>query len=674
MIQPVNLYIFNENSRASVYGIGTYIRELVNTLDKKSINVTVINLNQSGERIKTEETEGIKYLYFPAVMEKTPYLDYGSRSKQYYRNIVYLLRLHVTDTERVVFHLNYMYGQSFAEILRETFKEKVILTVHYFDWSFSLFGNVSRFRHIISQKQEENTFEKNINESYLRDKKLFDAVDRIICLSEKTRQIMEEDYKIERRKLSVVYNGLSDSRAKGEKTALREKYRLTDAPVVLFVGRIDEIKGLKYAIQAFKTVLKTLPDCRMLIAGNGSFDTCMKECEEIWTSVTFTGLIDKQHLYELYTVADLGVMPSFHEQCSYVAIEMIMHGVPLIVSDSTGLDEMVEEGVSGFHVPVTELPDKTEIDATLIAEKMLYLLQNPEKRKEMSGNARKRYEKLYTVDRMGENMLNIYNSFFLPVCDMLHHIDIHLSEHCNLNCAYCCHCSSVAEPEFLNIEQFERDITQLSKLTNGHVKTVMLLGGEPLQNPDIVRVMQITRQNIPYGNINILTNGILLAKMKEDFWTGCRNNKISVLISPYPIKLNTGKIFRTAQKYGVRVSRYTTKGRNGKDDMFRVQKFDMSGKRDIYRAYKNCSCRSPFLQDGKLYPCPPMPSSRHLEKRFGVKFEISRKDFLILNQVNDLQEILDFISRPSPFCRYCAFDNEFVQWKISENKKEEWIL
>jgi glycosyltransferase involved in cell wall biosynthesis len=89
---------------------------------------------------------------------------------------------------------------------------------------------------------------------------------------------------------------------------------------------------------------------------------------------------------------------------------MMMHGVPLIVSDSTGLNEMVEEGVSGLHVPVSEHPDKVELDAALLAEKMLFLLQNSEERERMGANARKRYETLYTSGIMGENMSNLYQS------------------------------------------------------------------------------------------------------------------------------------------------------------------------------------------------------------------------------------------------------------------------
>ena len=254
---------------------------------------------------------------------------------------------------------------------------------------------------------------------------------------------------------------------------------------------------------------------------------------------------------------------------------------------------------------------------------------------------------------------------------IINQIEVHLAEHCNLKCAYCTHNCPVAEPEFPNIEQLERDFTKLSKLTNGHIRKITLLGGEPLLNPNIVRIIQIVRQNIPVGKIEIITNGILLTSMKEEFWIACKNNNISVIISQYPIKLDIDKISKTAKAYCVNVF-----WRKNRYNVFYNQRFDMSGKRDIYKAYENCiGSECTFLKEGKIYICPRIPCSKHLEKRFDVKFSISSKDFLVLDKVNNLQEILDFISHPSPFCKYCAAEKKvFVTWKISERKKEEWIM
>jgi len=273
-------------------------------------------------------------------------------------------------------------------------------------------GNVSQFKTLLASQEtnKDDKFKQSISESFLKEKSLFEKMDHVICLSENTRQILLADYRIMSNKVAVIYNGLTGGNHVIDKQALKRKYHIPDVPIFLFSGRLDEIKGLRYALQAFKIVLNTRTDCHFIIAGNGAFDMYMKECEDIWMHVTWTGLIDRAKLYDLYSIADIGIMPSLHEQGSYVAIEMMMHGVPLIASTSTGLREMVEDGVTGLHIPVVEYPDKVNIDISLLAEKMLYLLQHPEERKRMGANARERYERIYSSDAMRENMLNLYTS------------------------------------------------------------------------------------------------------------------------------------------------------------------------------------------------------------------------------------------------------------------------
>jgi len=412
-MQPVNLYIFNENSRASVYGIGTYLKELAASLKNSIVHITVIYLRDESV-VRMEEIDGITHWHIPDAMEDTLYLDYDSRARQYYRNITNLLLLHVKDTHRLVFHLNYTQNRSLAEALRKTFDCKIVFTIHYFNWCFGLSGNVSMFKNLLAVQgaDKEDKLNKSINESYRKEKELFDTVDRIICLSKNTRQILADDYQIMPDKITVIYNGLIDSNPVIDKRELRQKYHIPDIPILLFAGRLDDIKGLTYVLQAFKIIINKQIDCHLIIAGSGSYDIYMKESEDIWMHITWTGLIDKAKLYDLYSVADIGVMPSLHEQCSYVAIEMMMHGVPLIASTSTGLREMVEDGITGLHIPVVEYPDKVEIDSSLLAEKMLYLLQHPEDRKHMGLNARKSYKQLYSAEVMREKMLNLYTSLY----------------------------------------------------------------------------------------------------------------------------------------------------------------------------------------------------------------------------------------------------------------------
>ena len=410
----INLYIFTESCHANVYGVGTYIRELAAALKDSDINVCVVHLRSEERDDGQTESDGIRYLYFPLPSNWKTSSDRNKQYELYYRNVVYLLRLQITDTEKLVFHLNYNQSRKLAEELITTFDCKIITTIHYLDWSLSLSGNITYFKKLLDVKEIDmsNEIKKGIVESYQKEKEYFELVEHIICLSENTQQILRDDYKIKSDKTIVIYNGLTDCNFNSDKQILRQKYHIPDIPLILFAGRLNNIKGLKYALQAFRIVLNQLPQCHFIIVGNGEFDIYMKECEDIWMQVTWTGLIDREKLFDLYSIADVGVMPSLHEQCSYVAIEMMMHGLPIISSSSKGLREIIVDGETGLHIPVIEHPDKVEIDISLFAEKMLFLLQNPEERKRLGTNARRRYKTVYSAEVFCSKMTGFYHSLY----------------------------------------------------------------------------------------------------------------------------------------------------------------------------------------------------------------------------------------------------------------------
>ena len=411
----VNLYIFNESNRAAVYGIGTYIKELTAALKESSVHISIVHLYSEKTDGELPESDNVPHIHIPSPVIRNSSLDRQKQNELYYRNIVYLLRLQIKDTENLVFHLNCNQYGKLAEELKKSFDCCIITTIHYLDWCFSLFGNVTRFKKILSihETDRREDLKEMINESYRKEKYLFKTVDHIICLSENMRQILQDAYQIKPDKMSVIYNGLTDSMCISDnQQVLRQKYHIPDIPVIIFAGRLDEIKGLIYVLQAFKIVLNTHPHCHFFIVGNGTFDIFMKECENIWMHVTWTGLVDKEKLYDLYSIADIGILPSFHEQCSYVAIEMMMHGLPIIGSTTTGLKDMIVDGETGLHIHVIEHDASVEIDVSLLAKKMLYLLQQPEERQRMGANARRRYETVYSAAMFRKNMLNFYHSLF----------------------------------------------------------------------------------------------------------------------------------------------------------------------------------------------------------------------------------------------------------------------
>ena len=155
-------------------------------------------------------------------------------------------------------------------------------------------------------------------------------------------------------------------------------------------------------------MLETYTNARLLIAGDGSFNRWLKEAKDIWSQIIFTGRIEKEVLYELYHIADIGIMSSLHEEFGFVAIEMMMNQLPVIVSDTGGLSEIVEDGISGLKVPVMNDSKQQVIDVDALSAKMIQLIEHPDFAKILAENARSRFLEKYDLTIFREKMLNLY--------------------------------------------------------------------------------------------------------------------------------------------------------------------------------------------------------------------------------------------------------------------------
>ena len=64
--------------------------------------------------------------------------------------------------------------------------------------------------------------------------------------------------------------------------------------------------------------------------------------------------------------------------------------------------------------------------------------------------------------------------------------EVHIAEHCNLNCKSCNNFSCIAEPEFVDVEEFRKDFARMGEIFSHECEQIYLIGGEPLLNPDII--------------------------------------------------------------------------------------------------------------------------------------------------------------------------------------------
>lgn len=404
------VYIFNSNSRAAVYGIGTYITQLTDCLKEAEIEFGLIYIHAEGEEVTATKQEGYQLISIPSTSSSNP------RSREYYaRNIAYLLKEFIPVEKGVeyIFHLNFMSNPALVSNLKKTFKCKVILVAHYSNWSFTLLGDNLKFQRILAKRPKKRDYnEQSIVKDVKENAKMIAQCDKFVCIARHSMESFTSICRIDAKKTVLINNALKDCYIPVEeeqKRILRHKYYIQEGvPLLIFAGRLDEVKGIAFLIQAFRKVLETYTNARLLIAGDGSFNRWLKEAKDIWSQIIFTGRIEKEVLYELYHIADIGIVSSLHEEFGFVAIEMMMNQLPVIVSDTGGLSEIVEDGISGLKVPVMNDSKQQVIDVEALSAKMMQLIEQPDYAKILAENARSRFLEKYDLTVFREKMLNLY--------------------------------------------------------------------------------------------------------------------------------------------------------------------------------------------------------------------------------------------------------------------------
>lgn len=401
-----HIYIFNIPSNAIRYGIGTYIKTLLPVLQKNNFLITIVELFSDRECVRQELTQGIRYLYLPG---------YGNKNmnrKYYYRNIFYVLQPYIDSKDDNIAHINYRSCRDLIVSLKHAFNFKVYLTWHFSSWC-EWMDEKELYAMIRKIKEQKALTEKEIaiQEDLEMERRLLDeCCDKVIVLAGHARRSMQIIYGQPDAKLWLIHHGIEDFyHHTFSKTKIKENWDLpAHEKIILFVGRLDENKNATILIQAFHRIKEKDGAVRLIISGAGNFDTPLSYIHPAdYTHITFTGFIEKERLHQLYTIADLGVIPSHYEELGYVATEMMMHGLPILANRTSGLTELMEDGVSGIFVDMYAGKNEQET-VDLLAATLLRLLQDDALRRELGKEARRRYLENFNMDLFEQKMIAFY--------------------------------------------------------------------------------------------------------------------------------------------------------------------------------------------------------------------------------------------------------------------------
>jgi hypothetical protein len=253
---------------------------------------------------------------------------------------------------------------------------------------------------------------------------------------------------------------------------------------------------------------------------------------------------------------------------------------------------------------------------------------------------------------------------------------VHIVEQCNLKCKYCGHFAPLAQEEFADIKVFEKDFARLSELLKAKVDRIGLMGGEPLLHPQLNDFFYVARKYFPQTELQLVTNGILLLKQTEEFWRACKDNNIKIVNTKYPLPLDFGKIRKVAKKYDVGFKYHDTINILPKKSVHLP--LDLEGKQDEYINFTKCSNANNycFLHKGRLFTCSLPSNIRHFNNFFKKNIPLTNTDYVDIYKARSEEEVLDFLCRPIPFCRYCHVTKRTAghRWQKSKKDISEWTV
>jgi D-inositol-3-phosphate glycosyltransferase len=383
-------------------GMNVYVRELSRELGRRGKSVDVFT------RFQDEETAQIEWFGEDA---RVVHLPAGPRASY--------------DKNELVNHVD----QFVAEIEAFAMKERIRYDlVHGHYWLSGLVGHalqecwrvpfVQMF-HTLGQLKNsvaKESADREVGARIEAEGQVMRWADRVIAATPLERAQMAWHYGADAGKVAVVPAGV-DTELFHPRDRGRVRHELglpdLDTPILLFVGRIERLKGIDTLLESVAVVSRTCTgrNLKVLIVGGGGQtedeNAELKRVVELHhelnleEQVEFVGSKPQELLPLYYSAADITVMPSHYESFGLVAVESMASGTSVIASNVGGLSFTVKDGETGFLVP--------EENHFVLAEQVHALLKNPDLRLRMGEQAAE-HARQYSWRNIAEQIIDIYDT------------------------------------------------------------------------------------------------------------------------------------------------------------------------------------------------------------------------------------------------------------------------
>ena len=225
--------------------------------------------------------------------------------------------------------------------------------------------------------------------------------DRIIAVSNTVEKSIIKNFHINKNKIELLYNCVAaEDRPDAERVEkLREKLNIKKTEyVILFLGRINRIKGIDVLIKSFRKVRSTNSQIKLLLLGDIEYKTIrnldVKQDKEIY----FIKAQEDVTLY--YGLCNIVVLSSRVESFPYLMLEAGYFKKPFIGSRTGGIAEFIEDGTNGFLFEPGNADD--------LADKIKFVINNPEKAKSAANELHKKVKKYCNYEEYFARLRSIY--------------------------------------------------------------------------------------------------------------------------------------------------------------------------------------------------------------------------------------------------------------------------
>jgi hypothetical protein len=230
------------------------------------------------------------------------------------------------------------------------------------------------------------------NTVYWLEKKSLQQADRIIAVSEYTKEQLVAHYQIDRAKISVVHNGIDPAHFERSSHQLRDK-------LVVFIGRITHQKGPEFLLETAEKLIRIYPRVKFVVAGVGDqFNHLLETAayKKVGSKFIFSGFLSKAKVNELLSMADVYFMPSVSEPFGLTALEAAQHHVPSVISAQSGAAEVMKASLQADFW-----------DTDKHANNIFALLKYPALRQELSNAAERQLDKL-SWEHATQKIMHVY--------------------------------------------------------------------------------------------------------------------------------------------------------------------------------------------------------------------------------------------------------------------------